>query len=132
MSIDADVLKAERAFFDALLGADLPALRRLLAEDFLLIDLLGGSQLPRAALLDAIASGTLRFDSIESADPLVRLYRPTAVVTGRSRMAGRFGTTTFDAASRYTHVYSEQDGRWRLVAAQGTQIVPGAPTEVPA
>jgi ketosteroid isomerase-like protein len=131
MTIDADVLKAERAFFDALLTANVPALRTLLAEDFLLIDLLNESQLPKAALLDALATGKLRFDLIEPADPLVRLYRPTAIVTGRARMAGRFGDSSFEAASRYTHVYTEQDGRWCLVAAQGTPIVPGEPTQDP-
>jgi len=37
-------------------------------------------------------------------------------------MRGRFGNQAFAARSRYTHVYIEQEGRWRLVAAQGTQI----------
>jgi len=37
-------------------------------------------------------------------------------------MTGQFGETPFAAKSRYTHVYAEQQGRWRLVAAQGTQI----------
>jgi len=28
------------------------------------------------------------------------------------------------ASSRYTHVYATQEGQWRLVTAQGTQISP--------
>jgi len=40
-------------------------------------------------------------------------------------MTGRFGATTFTAASRHTHVFVEPAGRWRLVAAQGTPIVEG-------
>lgn len=131
MTIDADVLQAERSFFDALLKADAVALGKLLAEDFLMIDLLRGSQLPKPALLEALRSGELRFERIEPSDPLVRLYRPTAIVTGRTRLAGRYGGSSFDTATRYTHVYAEQDGRWSLVAAQGTPVVPGAPAPEP-
>ena len=43
-----------------------------------------------------------------------------------SEMAMSFGETATTARSRYTHVFVEQDGRWRMVAAQGTQIAPPA------
>jgi hypothetical protein len=52
----------------------------------------------------------------------VRLYETTAVVTGRTRMKGRLGDAPFAASSRHTHVFVMQQGEWRLVAAQGTQI----------
>jgi len=53
----------------------------------------------------------------------VRVYQTTAVITGRTEMSGQFGETPFATKSRYTHVYVEQQGRWRLVAAQGTKII---------
>jgi hypothetical protein len=37
-------------------------------------------------------------------------------------MSGRFENNAFSASSRYTHVYVQTDGRWRMVAAQGTRI----------
>jgi len=37
-------------------------------------------------------------------------------------MRGRIGEMPFSANSRYTHVYLEQQGRWRLFSAQGTPI----------
>jgi hypothetical protein len=52
----------------------------------------------------------------------VRLYGTTAVITGRTQMRGQFDQTPFGVHSRYTHVYVEQQARWRLVTAQGTQI----------
>jgi hypothetical protein len=55
----------------------------------------------------------------------VRRYAGTAVVTGEPQMRGRAGDLTWGAHSRYTHVYVEQDGRWRLAAAQGKQIADG-------
>jgi ketosteroid isomerase-like protein len=117
-----DPLAAEREFFGALVQAQPEALDRVLADDFLLIDVMRGSEITRAALLAAIGSGQLRFEVIEPAEQRVRRYGATAVVTGRTRMSGRFEGTPFAAHSRYTHVYVEQQGRWSLVAAQGTPI----------
>ena len=130
MEAASDPLAAERAFFTALVEAGLDALDRALADDFLLIDVMRGAETTKASLMSVIGSGQLRFEVIEPAEQRVRLYQSTAVVTGRTRMSGRFGGTPFAALSRYTHVYVEQRGRWRLVAAQGTPIAsePEQPT----
>jgi ketosteroid isomerase-like protein len=120
----SDPLAAEREFFTALVEARPEALDRVLADDFVLIDVMRGAEVTKAALLAVIGSGQLRFEVIEPAEQRVRLYPATAVVTGRTRMSGRFGGALFAALSRYTHVYVEQQGRWRLVAAQGTPIAP--------
>ena len=124
MEKNSEPLEKDRQFFSALLEASVEALDRLLADDFLLIDVMGGSEIAKGALLEVIASGQLKFDAIEPADCRVRLYQTTAVITGRTRMRGRFGVTPFTASSRYTHVYVVQQGQWRLVAAQGTQTSP--------
>jgi hypothetical protein len=117
-------LAAERRFFTGLLDSNVEALDRTLADDFMLIDVMGGSEIPKAMLLEVIRSGQLKFETIERLDSHVRLYQSTAVVTGSTQMSGRFGATPFTAHSRYTHVFVEQQSEWRLVAAQGTQISP--------
>jgi len=117
-----DPLAAEREFFTALVEAGLEALDRVLADDFVLIDVMRGAEVTKASLLAVLGSAQIRFDVIEPAEQRVRLYPATAVVTGRTRMSGRFEGAPFAALSRYTHVYVEQRGRWRLVAAQGTPI----------
>jgi Domain of unknown function (DUF4440) len=93
-----------------------------LADDFILIDVMRGSEITKSSLLAAIGSGQVQFESIEPGDNLMRLYKTTAVVTGRTRMKGRLGGAPFATSSRYTHVFVMQQGKWRLVAAQGTQI----------
>jgi ketosteroid isomerase-like protein len=113
---------ADRRFFSALLSADVAALGELLAEDFILIDVLQGGEIPRAALLDAMAQGIVRFERIEVFESRARLYGNVAVVTGRTEMEGQGAGQPWSARSRYTHVFVEQQGRWRLVAAQGTRI----------
>jgi ketosteroid isomerase-like protein len=113
---------ADQSFFAALRGADGPALAALLTEDFVLIDVMRGGEVPRADLIGAVGAGQFRFDAIDIIASRVRRYGGTAVVTGETRMRGRFGEDGWSAHSRYTHVYVEQEGRWRLASAQGTQI----------
>lgn len=128
MNDQAGPLAADAEFFKALIDADVAALEDLLAADFILVDVMGGSEVPKAALIGLVGSGQLKFESIKPADTHVRIYGGTGVVIGRTEMAMRFENTGFTTKSRYTHVYVEDRGRWRMVSAQGTPIAhaPGA------
>ncbi len=117
-----DVEAADRGFFEALTKSDLPALESLLADDFVLVDVMSGGEIGKSALLDVIRSGRLKFESIESADTRARIYGSTGIVNGRTHMQMRFEGATVAVNSRYTHVFSNENGRWRMVSAQGTQI----------
>lgn len=121
-SEESGLLAAEREFFVGLAEGNAETLNRLLADDFMLIDVLSGSAIAKPVLLDALKSGLLKFEVIEPTDSNLRLYQGTAVITGRTKMKGEFGETPFAVHSRYTHVYVQQQGQWRLVAAQGTQV----------
>jgi ketosteroid isomerase-like protein len=123
MTAGADeVLAAEDQFFSALLHADGEALRALLTQDFVLIDVLTGSEIPAPALVDVVGAGQLRFEAIERLEGRVRRYGSAAVVTGRTRMRGHYGDEPFGAHSRYTHVYVRRTGGWKLASAQGTPV----------
>ncbi len=123
MGVESDLIQTERQFFAALVDGNVQALDRLLADDFTIIDVMRGSEVAKPALLEAIRSGQVKFDAIEPIESRARLHPPTAIVTGRTRMSLRAGPDKFAVASRYTHVWIEERGRWRLAAAQGTQIV---------
>ncbi len=91
------------------------ALDRILGEDFLLIDVMTGSELKKPDLLAVLRSGQLKFEAIEPVESQVRLYGITAVITGRTRMSGRFGETPFTASSRYTPVFVKEQNQWRVL-----------------
>ena len=112
----------EHEFFTALINADATTLSQVLADDFLLIDVMTGSEIPRSALLEVVETRQLRFERIDRSEHRVRVYETTAIITGRTEMRGSFGEQTFQTSSRYTHVFVEKDGPWRMVTAQGTQI----------
>jgi ketosteroid isomerase-like protein len=120
----ADPLAAEQQFFSSLTSADVHTLDQILANDFLLIDVMSGSEVTKTSLMDVLRTGMLKFEVIDAREQRVRLYETTAVVTGRTQMNGQFHGERFTLNSRYTHVYVENHGRWQLVSAQGTQIAP--------
>ena len=124
MKTAVDPLAAEVQFFSALTSADMDALEHILARDFLLVDVMSGSEVTRDAFMDVLRSGMLKFEDIAAMEKRVRLYDNTAIVTGRTHMTGHFNGASFALISRYTHIYVELHGRWQLVSAQGTQIAP--------
>jgi ketosteroid isomerase-like protein len=113
----------EQEFFEALIEADQAALDRLLADDFLLIDVLTGSEVSKSALIEIVGARALRFEEIDRINLRVRFYGAVAVITGQTAVIGDFNGRRFEVESRYTHVLTEQLGNWRMVAAQGTQVV---------
>jgi ketosteroid isomerase-like protein len=117
-------LTIDKQFFAALIAGDAQALDHILTDDFILIDVMSGSEITKPAFLAFIGSGQIKFESIEPAENCVRLYQTTAIVTGRTQMQGRLGEALFAASGRYTHVFVDQRGEWRLATAQGTQISP--------
>jgi ketosteroid isomerase-like protein len=124
MSLESDVLAAERQFFAALIAADVQALERLLVEDFVLVDVMRGAEVSKADLVGALAAGQVRFDGIDASEARVRVYGDAAVVNGRTEMRLRFGENSAMVQSRYTHVFVRQAGEWRFVTGQGTPIAP--------
>ena len=122
MNDESSPLQAEQQFFAALIRADVKGLDSILGEDFLLIDVMTGSEITKSALLAVVGSGQLKFDAIEQLESRLRMYGETAVVTGRTQMSRRFDERPFTASSRYTHVYVKGQSQWQLVSAQGTQI----------
>jgi|SRR6267142_1008967 len=123
MKNELDPLAAEQKFFGALIAGKVEVLDQLLIDEFILVDVMRGAEITKPGLLAAVASGQVKFESIEPSETRVRRFGSTAIVNGRTKMRGRFGESTFAVRSRYTHVYVEQQGRLRLASAQGTQIV---------
>jgi ketosteroid isomerase-like protein len=91
----------------------------VLADQFILVGVNDGAVVPREVLVPLVGQGQLRFDAIEAdgSAVLLRRYGSTAIVVGRTEMRGSFGGAPFRAKSRYTHVFVEDRGRWRLASS---------------
>lgn len=124
MERDTRVHEVDQAFFAALVAADAEKLETLLVDDFTMVEVVRGGETTRAAVLEAVGAGRVRFESITRGPATVRFYGATAVVVGTTEMSIRAGDRAFAVRSRYTHVFVEQAGALRLAAAQGTPIAP--------
>jgi hypothetical protein len=125
MSDTSGALATDREFFKALTEGNGDTLNRLLAADFILIDVMRGAEVPKTALIELVGSGQLKFESITPAEVHARRYGSAVIVSGRTEMRLRFEETTVTVKSRYTHVYVEAQGHWMMVSAQGTPISEG-------
>jgi ketosteroid isomerase-like protein len=123
MDMKLDPLVTERAFFSALLSRNIDSLDAILTDDFVMVDLMAGSEITKPMLLAAVGSSQVKFEAIDPVESKVRIYSTdTAIVVGRTEMRYRAGESSFSFSSRYTHVFVLQDGSWQLASAQGTQI----------
>ena len=93
---------ADDQFFDALLAGDVSRLGPLLDERFLIVDVISGAVADRAALVAALKERALAFERIDLVERTARDYGDTAILVGRTQMAGSFAGAAFSAASRYT------------------------------
>src|SRR6266487_634702 len=117
-----EVLACDESFFNALLAADHDLLGTILADDFLIVDVISGQVTRREELLGAISSGQVRFAAVSrhAEERSVRHRDSAAVVVGRTRMVMRYQGDEVTVKSRYTHVHGRESGRWHLMSAQGT------------
>ena len=114
-SIEQVIRTIDDQRIQAQIHADAATLDRLYADDFIGVGPSGTIRTKPQVIAD-FTSGTLKFQSITTEDVQVRVYGNTAVETGRSTMKGEDKGKTVPQETRFTRVWVNQQGRWRLVA----------------
>jgi hypothetical protein len=104
---EQELRKADDEYRTARLNRDVPALKRLLAEEFLSISN-SGQIIDKTAGLEIMAkssTGELQYDEVK-----IRIYGNTAIVTGRQ-------TNEENQQARFTRVWVKKPDQWQLVSA---------------
>src|SRR5262249_16739413 len=114
-SIDQVIRKLDNERIQAQIHADATALDRIYADDFIGVGPSGTVRTKPQVILD-FTSGDLKFQSITTNDVQVRVYGNTAVETGRSTMIRQDKRQPVHRDTRFTRVWVNQQGHWRLVA----------------
>ena len=115
------ILALEDERFRAMIAGDLPTLDRILADDLTYVHS-GGQLESKAEFLGRLRSGDLKYKVMRREDVQVRLLDCAAVVTGRVHVEVYAEGEDRSIVMRFTDVYAQRAGRWRMVAWQSTRI----------
>ena len=111
-------LKAQADAWDqAIVAKDRAAIEANMAADFRQIDARGNVE-TRTSFVDGLVSPDLVLDPYTVEDFEVRVYGDTALLSGRTRMTGRYQGQPFQTHYRYIDIYVRRNGVWKIVSVQ--------------
>src|ERR1041384_990302 len=114
-SVEQAIRQLDNERIQAQIHADAAALKRIYADDFIGVGPSGTARTKPQVISD-FTSGDLKFQSITTEEVQVRVYQKTAVETGLSTMVGQDKGKAVPRDTRFTRVWINQQGYWRLVA----------------
>lgn len=120
-SEEAEVLRVQREWMEAIRDNDVAALDRLLTDDYTYTDSRGGVT-GKADSLRQARSTANRMKAFQTLDAKAQVHGDTAVVTGRLRVEGETEGKAYEAEVRFTDILARIDGRWRAVAAHASRL----------
>lgn len=113
-AVEAELIAAMAAWDQAMVANDPEAIGAYMADDWTIVGP-DGTVSGKAGFLDAVRSGDLTHDVMETHDPAIRLYGDVAVVLARGVSGGRYRGDPFHLVERVTCVFVRQGGGWRCV-----------------
>lgn len=118
------ILELEQRLAQAWVKNDRRFIEGLLVPDWTGTDP-SGRVLTRAQVLEeTFASAERTIQSMTVDDVRVRVLGAVAIATGRTRATGSYKGQQASVALRFTDVFHLRDGRWQIMASQGTTITP--------
>lgn len=120
-TIASELTELEHKLVKAWIAGDRGTVDSILAADWSVIDLTG-HVLTRTQVMQELGSGDRRIESGSVDELNVRVFGDIAIVTGRSVLAGSYQGKRASVVQRFTDVFARRDGRWQVVASQGTQV----------
>jgi uncharacterized protein (TIGR02246 family) len=120
----AELDAIEQSLVKAWLDRDEKAVDRILADDWSVIDLAGRVLTKAEVMREGFSSGERKIESGAIDEVRVRPLGEVAVVTGRSVLTGSYRGERMTVTQRFTDVFARRNGRWVIVASQGTRVAP--------
>lgn len=128
-AIEAELIKLDRQWVEAVKNGDADTVRSVIADDIVITNA-DGSTSSKADEVQTIQSGAITLEAYEILEPKVTvLDANNAFVTGRGIIKnGRLkipnSSRPIDISGeyRFLNFYAKRDGRWQAVASQTTPI----------
>lgn len=119
--IEETIRRLQERRFEAMVAGDIPTLNSILADDMVYTHTTAQAD-TKKQFLNSLASGRLKYESIQVNEATVRVYGTAAIVTGQATMKVSSGSQRMSFVVRFTDVYANRDGRWQMVAWQSTRL----------
>jgi uncharacterized protein (TIGR02246 family) len=123
-SAEEQIKALQAQLIQAILKGDASFYQKYFADDGIFVHG-DGSEDTKASEIEALKSGSLKYDSYTVRDLKIRMYGSTAVVDTEASGKGLLNSKPFDTDLRVTYVWVKLKGDWKLVARQVTRIAKG-------
>lgn len=123
LSRTAEVLKTDDARIRARASGDVRTLNRIYADDYVLITAEGDVR-SKQDQIGELKSGKLHFAPLVPVERKVRLFGDVALVVSRDPAGIVRNGQQIGGDLRMVRVYIHRAGRWELVSAQATRVMP--------
>ncbi len=110
----AQIIAIEHEWQKAALADDIPAMDKLLSDDYLGINA-GGEVLTKTQQLDHMRDGKFKLTKLDVTDTRIKLVGNIAIVTCLAEVEGTSDDEALHGAYRYTRIYQRlAGGVWRI------------------
>jgi ketosteroid isomerase-like protein len=116
-----EALDVIRQYDEAQLKNDGAWFERMFADDYLFIAP-NGTVVTKADFIRDLQSRDLTWESVTAKDMRVRVYRGTAVVTGRFFGKGHYKGRVVNEHQRFTSVWIKRNGQWEGISEHASNL----------
>jgi len=121
LAIEKEVKKLDLEHADAVLRGDLAAMDKYWTEDFIV-----NNPFNEIDQADRIRKGTVTYASFVRECEAIKVHGNTVIIMGKEIVVpgGRSPDSGKTINRRYTNIWMQRDGKWRLVARHASVICP--------
>jgi ketosteroid isomerase-like protein len=112
--LPADLAKAVKDYDEAQIHGDGAELRRLVADDYTLVNSTGRIQNKAELIADYTAPG-YKIEPFEILEPVEKVWHDGAVMGGLVNLRGTEGGKPFAITLRFADIWAKRNGKWQVV-----------------
>jgi ketosteroid isomerase-like protein len=117
-----EIVTLEKEWRQAQVSNDVPAMDKLLSDDYLGINS-NGDVLTKNQQLDHMRNRRLVIEKLDTSDLKIKLIGPIAIVTSLAQVEGSLDGSPLNGSFRYTRVYHRVPGvGWKITNFEVTRI----------
>jgi hypothetical protein len=114
VDIPAELRKAVEQYDHAQVGADEAELRRLVADDYVLVNSSGRVQNKSQLIADYLAPG-YKIEPFQVLEPVEKVWRDGAVMGGLVHLKGISQSKPFAVTLRFADIWAQRNGKWQVI-----------------